>query len=35
MGVECFYGTFVNKRTAVYLLNFCGKIPPGRQAEER
>jgi hypothetical protein len=30
-----FYETFVQGSTAVILLNFCGKNPPHRQAENR
>jgi hypothetical protein len=33
--LKCFYETFVQGSTAVILLNFCAKIPPHRQAENR
>jgi len=33
--LKCFYETFVQSSTAVILLNFCAKIPPHRQAENR
>jgi hypothetical protein len=31
--LKCFYEAFVQGSTAVILLNFCGKNPPLRQAE--
>lgn len=33
--LTCFYETFVQGSTAVFLLNFCAKNPPHRQAEKR
>ena len=33
--LKCFYETSVQGLTAVILLNFCAKIPPHRQAENR
>jgi hypothetical protein len=33
--LKCFYETFVQGSTALILLNFCAKIPPHRQAENR
>jgi hypothetical protein len=33
--LKCFYETFVQGSAAVFLLNFCAKNPPHRQAENR
>ena len=33
--LKCFYETFVQGLTLGILLNFCAKIPPHRQAENR
>jgi hypothetical protein len=34
-GLTCCYDSLVLNRSAVLLLNFCAKIPPLRQAENR
>jgi hypothetical protein len=33
--LKCFYETFVQSSTVGFLLNFCAKNPPHRQAEKR